>query len=45
MPENMQQADRGTTTEEAIGNLEDAITILSDLDVDTIISSIESAQE
>lgn len=45
MPEGLQQSERGQASEQAISELEDAISTLQDWDVDTIISSLETAQE
>lgn len=45
MPEGLQGSDRGYAAESAISNLEDAISMLEDLDVDSITSSLETAAE
>lgn len=45
MPEGLQGSDRGYAAEEAISNLEEAYSMLEDLNVDDIVSSLESAAE
>lgn len=43
MPEGLQGSDRGYAAEEAINNLDEAVSMLDDLDVDTLVSSLEEA--
>lgn len=45
MPEGLQGSDRGYAAEEAISNLEDAASMLDDLDIDSLTSSLETASE
>lgn len=45
MPEAFQYADRGQAAEQAIGELDEAFSALSDFDVDAIIGSLETAAE
>jgi len=45
MPEGLQGSDRGYAAEAAISNLEDAISMMEDLDVDSIRSSLDTAAE
>jgi hypothetical protein len=44
MPESFQMGDKGTTAEEAISNLENAISGLEDLDTDSLESYLSDAQ-
>lgn len=45
MPEGLQGSDRGYAAEEAVSNLEDALSALDDIDVEGITSSLETAGE
>lgn len=44
MPEGLQQGDKGQAMEEAIGIIEEAITNLENIDVDSIVSSVDNAR-
>ena len=44
MPEGLQQGDRGQAMEEAIGELEEAISALEEFDTDSINGSIDNAR-
>ncbi len=45
MPEGLRYSDRGYAAEEAVSNLEDALSAIDDIDVDTITSGLETAAE
>ena len=45
MPESFQGGDRGMAAEEAITNLEDAISGLEDMDFDYVTNALENAKE
>lgn len=45
MPEGLQGSDRGYAAEEAINNLDEAYSMVDDIDVESIQSSLEMAAE
>lgn len=45
MPESFQGSDKGYAAEQAIGYLDEAVSILEDVNVDDLKSSLESAAE
>jgi hypothetical protein len=45
MPEGLQGSDKGYAAEEAINNLDEAYSMIDDIDVESIQSSLEMAAE
>lgn len=45
MPEGLQGSDRGYAAEEAVGQLDEAASMLDDLDIPTLTSNLETASE
>lgn len=45
MPMSLQDSDRGQTSQDAITELENALSMLQDLDCETLIGSIDTAAE